>query len=352
MFTLYSFICKRTFHMNKSLMLQNMILAEIRVGRLKVGDPILSRNQLCKKYNCSRNTVERAVQALKERGCLASNQGGRTYVNSTGGESHKIRELFIISCSFPDMNDRSLREIFFPEVGPDTPVHRLREHEVLKQLDALCTPGSAAIWVTPGIESIPMMDHLERRGIPQLLINRNYKNFNCACTDTKNSVREGLSWLLIEAGRDIALVSPNASLGSPFISERLIAFYESAAELGARLRSDTIFMREFQDIPTEMSEVGNRLFAAKHPPRGIVVLHSALTLPLVTCARLYGMLPGKDFFLLTYDVIPELATYPGIAMMHQQLEKMFRESQRWLLDGYAEHRRPFHSAIKTELRLV
>lgn len=104
--------------MNKSLMLQNMILAEIRVGRLKVGDPILSRNQLCKKYNCSRNTVERAVQALKERGCLASNQGGRTYVNSTGGESHKIRELFIISCSFPDMNDRSLREIFFPEVGP------------------------------------------------------------------------------------------------------------------------------------------------------------------------------------------------------------------------------------------
>ena len=51
--------------MNKSLMLQNMILAEIRVGRLKVGDPILSRNQLCKKYNCSRNTVERAVQALK-----------------------------------------------------------------------------------------------------------------------------------------------------------------------------------------------------------------------------------------------------------------------------------------------
>ena len=38
-------------------------------------------------------------------------------------------------------------------------------------------------------------------------------------------------------------------------------------------------------------------------------------------------------------------------MMRQQLEKMFRESQRWLLDGYAEQRRPFHSAIKTELLL-
>ena len=100
-----------------------------------------------------------------------------------------------------------------------------------------------------------------------------------------------------------------------------------------------------------MSEVGHRLFAAKKPPRGIVVLHSALTLSLVTCARLYGMLPGKDFFLLTYDEIPELATYPGVAMMRQQLEKMFRESQRWLLDGYAERRKPFHSAIKTELLL-
>ena len=338
--------------MNKSQMLQNMILGEIRVGRLRAGDPILSRNQLCKKYNCSRNTVERAVRALKERGCLASTQGGRTYVSAQGAENRKIRELFIISCSFPDMNDRSLREIFFPEVGTDIPVHRLREHEVLKQLDALSAPGAAAIWVTPGIESIPMMDHLERRGIPQLLINRNYKEFNSAATDTKNSIREGLSWLLIEAGREIALVSPEAGLERPFLAERLIAFYESAAELGAKLRSDTIFMRKFSDIPTEMSEVGNRLFASKQPPRGIVVLHSALTLPLVTCARLYGMLPGKDFFLLTYDVIPELATYPGIAMMHQQLEKRFRESQRWLLDGYAEQRRPFHSAIKTELQLA
>ena len=338
--------------MNKSRMLQDMILSEIRLGRLRNGDRIPSRNQLCKKYNCSRNTVERAVQALKKHGYLASNQGGGTYVNNAGGESRKIRRLFIISGSFPELNDRSLREIFFPEVASDIPVHRLREHEVLKQLDALCSPDSAVIWVMPGIESIPMMDHLERRGIPQLLINRNYKEFNCASTDTKNSIREGLSWLLIEAGRDIALVSPDATLEAPYIAERLIAFYESAAELGAKLRSDTIFMRRFKDIPTEMSEVGNRLFAAKKPPRGIVVLHSALTLSLVTCARLYGMLPGKDFFLLTYDEIPELATYPGVAMMRQQLEKMFRESQRWLLDGYAEHRRPFHSAIKTELQLV
>lgn len=337
--------------MNKSHLLQNMILSEIRTGHLKPGDPILSRNQLCKKYNCSRNTVERAIQALKERGCLASNQGGRTYVHSLNADNGKIRELFIISCSFPELSDRSLREIFFPEIGPEIAVHRLREHEVLKQMDSLSTNGSAAIWTMPGIESIALMEHLEQRGIPQLLINRIYKNFNYASTDTKSSIREGLSWLLIEAGRDIALVSPNAALTIPFISERLIAFYECSAELGAKLRSDTIFMRPFKDIPTEMSEVGNRLFAAKHPPRGIVVLHSALTLPLVTCARLYGMIPGKDFFLLSYDMIPELAKYGGVAMMIQQYEKMYRESQRWLLDGYAEQRRPFCSGIKTELHL-
>ena len=72
--------------MNKSQMLQDMILNEICSGRWKPGDPIPSRNQLCRKYKCSRNTVERAVLALKQRGCLISNQGGATRVAARAGD--------------------------------------------------------------------------------------------------------------------------------------------------------------------------------------------------------------------------------------------------------------------------
>ena len=61
--------------MHKSQMLQDMILNEICSGHWKPGDPIPSRNQLCRKYKCSRNTVERAVSSLKQRGVLVSNQG-------------------------------------------------------------------------------------------------------------------------------------------------------------------------------------------------------------------------------------------------------------------------------------
>lgn len=330
-------------------MLQDMILSDLCSGRFKPGDPIPSRNQLCRKYKCSRNTVERAVSALKLKGCLVSNQGGATRVASSFQTSARPTELFIVSGLFHEHSERAIREMFFPSLESKINVRSIRESDLLRNIDTVSHPGAALIWVTPSIESMWLMAHLERSSVPQLLINRIYKHYNYAGTDTAASIREGLSWLMIEAGRECALVSRKADLSMPYLSERQIAFYEAAAELGAKLAADRIHVRSFKDFPAELSETGSRLFASGKPPRGIVVLDSSLTVPLVTCGHMYGMTPGRDYFLLSYDFHPELVKYDGIAMMRQQNEKLYLESQRWLMDGYAEKRTPFHSAIRTEL---
>ena len=337
--------------MNKSQMLQDMILNEICSGHWTPGDPIPSRNQLCRKYKCSRNTVERAVSSLKQRGVLVSNQGGATRVSSHSARqtSTGLSDLFVVAGNPHEHFERSIRELFFPDLESSINVRAIRESDLLRHIDVVSRPGTAMIWVTPGIDSLWFMAHLERANVPQLLINRTYLHYNFAGTDTAASIRRGLEWLHDAAGSECALVSGCAELARPYLAERLIAFYESAASLRMTPRPQHIMVRPIQDLPAQVSEIGSSLFASAGCPAGIVVLDSRLTVPLVTIGHMYGKTPGRDYYLLTYDYHSALFKYDGIGMLRQQNEKLYLESQRWLQDGYAEKRLPFHSCIPAEL---
>ena len=345
-------VCKENRDMNKSQMLQDMILNEVRAGRYKPGEPIPSRNQLCRKYHCSRNTVERAITALKQKGCLVSNQGGATRVavqpdDPVPGVPPK---LFVVSGGMAhEYSDRSIRELFFPDLESRIDVRVIRESDLLRYIDIVAHPGAAVIWVMPEIASLWAMRHLEYSGVPQLLINRNYPNCNFAATDTAASIREGMGWLREIAGTDCAMVSGCADLSMPYLADRLIAFYESAAALSIPLSPDRLHVFPVRDLPAQVSETGRSLFASGKPPRGIVVLDARLTVPLVTVGHMYGMTPGRDYFLLTFDYQPALVKYNGIGMLRQQYGKLYLEAQRWLREGYASRGEPFRSAIPAEL---
>lgn len=337
--------------MHKSQMLQDMILNEICSGHWKPGDPIPSRNQLCRKYKCSRNTVERAVSSLKQRGVLVSNQGAATRVSSHSGRRAAAgpSELFVVSGNLHEHSERAIRELFFPDLESSINVRAIRETDLLRHMDIVSRPGTAMIWVTPAVDSLWFMAHLERANVPQLLINRNYLHYNFAGTDSLASIRKGVEWLRSVAGPECALVSGCADLARPYLAERLIAFYETAAVLNMSMRPEHIQVMPIQDLPAQISEIGSRLFASGNTPAGIVVLDSRITVSLVTLGHTYGKAPGRDYYLLTYDFLPELCKYDGIGMLRQQNEKLYLESQRWLLDGYAEKHLPFHSAIPADL---
>ena len=336
--------------MNKSQMLEKAILTELKERNAKKNDIIPSRNQLALKYKCSRTTVERAIDSLKKQGFLSSVQGAPTRVlDLAARRTETITDLWLIAPELEVYTPARIREMFLPGMEEEIAIHTVSDDALLKQLDLLTSPGAALVWLMPKVNSIGMIDFFRKKNIPQLLINRDYSHYAYACTDTYESIREGLSWLMIESGRNLALVTKRPNLAQPYLAERLLAFYENSLKLGANLEPGALHIRSFADIPREMSEVGLQLFGSAACPRGIVVLDSALTLPLVTCGLVYGKHPGKDYYLLTYDVVPELANYAGIGMMRQQDEKLFLETKRWIIENFASTRQNFVSRIKTEL---
>ena len=339
--------------MNKSAILEEKILHAIAAGQYRPGDAIPSRNRLAAKFSCSRTTVEHAVDSLKRRGFLISNQGGATRVASlpNGLLSGNPEVVYIIAGGLEIYSEQAIRDMFLPGLEGQIGIHPLSDEALLQYMDKLTRPGVALVWIMPRAESLWYIRFFQLRNVPQLLINRDYGEYDNAGTDTLSSLREGLSWLMIEAGRDLAVVSRTPVMKQPYLAERLNAFYECAVALGARLRSDWICVRPFLDIPGEMSEAGLMLFSSANPPRGIVVLENSLPLPLVTCGQIYGKKPGRDYFLLTFDYIPELKNYPGVGMMRQQDEKLFLETKRWIMEGYFHRKQPFKSRIKTELIL-
>ncbi|MCF6177338.1 MAG: GntR family transcriptional regulator [Victivallaceae bacterium] len=336
--------------LSKVEIIKNKLITDIKRGVFRVGEKITSRNKLCRKHNYSRTTIDRAIRELTAVGYLGSRQGSSTYVISDK-PIDKPRHLFVVSNLTSTNTDVAVRELFFPEIDFNIPMSGLPEQEIATNLNRLCQPGSVVIWITPSLESIHLIDYLAKAEIPQILINRKYDNYDYVATDAKSSIKEGLLWLMIEAGRDIAFVSYKAATDKPYLHERIISFYESCVELGAHLTPDAIFSRKFIDIPSEIAEIGRSLFVERKPPKGIFVMHQDLVLPLVTVAQTYGFRPGRDYKLLTFDYVNGLENYTGIGMLKQQTKQLYHEAAEWLLKKTAQQQQPFRKEIKTELVL-
>lgn len=334
--------------LSKTSQVEEYLRNEIIQGKLPVGKKIPSRSQLCRRFQCSRTIVERAVDLLIRDGLLIGRKGSGTYVRNERPTGDRIRSLKILSDFWGT-----------PKDNPDLPSLNLDDLQIsvewipaergVMEMDSLCMPGTAVIAARPRIFQLPLLEKLQKRNIPVLLLNRDYDGFDYILTDPKSSIREGISWLLIEAGRDIAFVSCRPTVTRPYVAERILSFYESAIEFGAHLRSDWCLSKTFEDFTGDVAEIGRTLFGSPQIPKGIFILNQEIALPVVNCGQGYGLTPGKDYKLLLFDYAQELAGYPGIAMMKQPELLYEKEIRRWLKS--VDEKIPFKSALKTELRI-
>lgn len=332
----------------KTSIIENYITREIKNGNFPSGSKIPSRSALCRRFNCSRTVVEHAIDILKNSGYLAGSKGSGTYVKNTHLQDNKIRYLKIITDFNIDDKVNSLLPILnFDDLNIS--VEWIPENRAVIELDNLCTPGNAVISLRPKVEQIILLEKLKKRNIPVLLLNRDYKGFDYIITDSKNSIREGLSWLLIEAGREIAFVSHRPMISRPYIAERILSFYESAVELGAHLIPEWCISKNINNFTEDIAEIGQKLFGSPNIPKGIFILDADLALPVVNCGQGYGFSPGTDYKLLTFDDISELANRTGIAMMKQPDLLYAKEIRRWL--NSLQSNSTFRISLKTQLKI-
>ena len=335
--------------LKKTDYIQNKILAELLEHGAQKGDPIPSRHQLCRKYHCSRTTVERAVRNLVDSGYLCARQGARTYVHDMHPDA-RIHTLYIIADWQPGQDiSQSLRELLFQGGMSDIQVIGVSSCELSDHFSRICLPGNAVAWLMPSMSNIHVMDFFADNKVPQLLLNRKYKHYSHVITDSKASILEGLSWLIREGGPEVTLIAQSAGTMHPYQYDRILAFFESAVELGAKLSPDSLFIREFDDIPGEISEIAGTVFRSPPLPKAFFILGSNLVIPFITAARSHNLYPGTDFKLLCFDCLDSLRGYPGICMLRQRFDRIYQEIQRWLRLCLTPAGQSFHSEIKTEL---
>lgn len=327
--------------------LHGRIVAEIDGGALPVGGKLPSRQQLVRKYGFSRSTVDRALARLVAEGRIEGRRGSGSYVLPPP-PAGPIRKLCIVTLPMHSSYEVWTRDRLAREAEIRVPCRIFDEDDLLLRLDELTAPGTAVIWDQVSLYTLPFMRHVARAGNPQLLLNRRYRDYDFVASDQKAALHEALAWLMIEGGRDIAMLSAAATPEEPYLYDRIQAFYESAAELGARFTPDSILCRSFSDIPGEIAEFGRQLFVTVRETRAITVLSWALALPLITCGLAYGKRPGRDYRLVCFDRIPELPAAAGVCLIRQRYELIIMEAMRWL-SQYAGTGKPFRRTVKPEL---
>ena len=335
--------------LTKSSILADQLIREIVQGHWAAGEKIPSRNFLTRKYQCSRTTVERAVAQLTESGYLTSSRGSGTFVAEGFPAVSGVRHVYVLSSFDVRTSVDFAAESLFNRADLGVPVEWVRPEQCEGYFDRIARAGSAVIWMMPSPENMYFMRSFALRNIPQLLINREYLNYDRVCTDAEAGIRDGLSWLLIEAGREIAVVMPRAGMAIPYQYARETAFYKLALELGAHLPADRVVVADWQDIARDTEAAGVRLFGGRDPAKGVFVMDCRMAVPLLVCARGYGLQPGRDFKMLVFDYVAELEGTPGVAMMRQPFGRFLAESRRWLECCSLPERQPFAALCKTEL---
>ena len=336
--------------MNKTEKLVSMLIANVESGKYPPGSALPSRNQLTSRFGCSRTIVDRAIGELLRMGMVESRKGSGTYVAAPHPPT-TIREVRVVSCrdNFRCSEYPCHFELLTEELL-GVPVRWMPVGRTIAPVDEFTAPGGAVIWQMPFYEDLALLNALRQR-VPVLLVNRDFDDFDNIRTDQEKSIRDGLSWLLIESGRDIAFVAHRPSTRRPFMAERLIATYRVGVELRANFVPERCWCGNFDDLPHEIAEMGVRFFGGPNRPRGIFVLNRDLALPLMMCAQGYGLQPGRDYHLLIFDTVRELEQYPGVGMIRQPYSKLRLAIRNWIEFRNANPSGKFEYVLKGDLLL-
>ncbi len=166
------------------------VLDEIENGNLNYGDRLPSEKDLMEKFQVSRQTVRRALEALAEKGTVEGRRGSGTYVavNRRRREKREIRiavmPTYVDTYIFPSII-RGIESVFSREgctlqlsVTNNTVE---RERMFLKEfLQTQSIDGVIAETVKSGLPSpnLELYENLEKSGIPVLFINSFYSELD------------------------------------------------------------------------------------------------------------------------------------------------------------------------------
>lgn len=334
--------------LRKKDLVREAISRDIRENKLVPGSKIPSRNQLMRRFHCSRSVIERAVAELTAEGLLAGRQGQRTYVTGTGGggAEHQITRLNVIAPYDAKSFRQALSCLLLNSVDIGLPVEMIPEERAESEYEALCAPGALLVYINPGYELLSLMNCLRARNVPQLIINREFDGFDRIYTDTLAGFREAVEFLEKDFAAPLVIVSRKPGIARPYQESRMLSFYRACAEKGILLTEENTFFTSPDELAAE-PEILQKIF--RHCPVKIAVLSSELAEPVITWAQKSGIAADGSCRILLFEYREHLLSVPNIAMLRQKYDTFYTELQRYLALFPRQSRPEFVSAIPPEL---
>lgn len=329
--------------------LKEKIIGEISARHLEPGTLLPSRHQYMRRYGCARGTIDAAINSLANDGYLYSRKGGGTYV-ATEKVDIRIRKICIVDNSvYSSIIERGIESAELAgECRNKMPTELFKVKDVYVDLDALAHPGNAIVWVRPSYEYFFAMNYLSNMSIPQLLLGRDFGEFDYVTTDAKCGILSGLRELQ-KISNDIFFISEENNSELPYIAERQIAFYQSAIELGVNINSDSILTFDRKKFTSEISRVGKVLFSKGKTPKAIFLTYSSAAIPLLTYAEANGKVAGRDFHILIFDKEEHLIGKDGVIMIHQQWKRMALLVEDWIKVKQNNIKEVFQEKVKPKI---
>ena len=331
----------------KTASIEQYIISRINSGEFPPDSRIPSQFKLMQQFNCSRIIVQRALKHLSDAGFLQSSRGSGTFVRR-GPYGNTLKELVIVSEFAENSPVYSFSGFLFNLNIPDIPIRWVNKQFLSRTSERFFVPGQAVIWVLPAESQIMLMDQLCQRGIPQLLINRDYGNFNSICTDHRASIAEGLPQLLRDGEKEVAVITPSPSTKIPYMADRLLAFYEECFRIGATIPPGWLIKQDSDDIKELNSKV-EKLFSSKHFPRKIFLPHERFLTGFILCATRLNLTLGKDYEVLVFAQKQLMPPDAGLFMLHQPMEEFRDGVEEFVKRTAAGSRGPFQLRLKAVL---
>lgn len=189
--------------------LKERILHDISSGALRSGDKIASRHQFMMRYHCARGSIDCAIKELTEDGFLYSRQGAGTFVAERNESGREIERVYIVGQFERSYLSRASLDSSYiaSEIQNYLDCMLCHTEDVAMNLNRIARSGNAVIWDRPDYQQLLPMEFLRKANIPQLLIQRNFDDYESISTDSHVGISEGLEWLIEYGGLKIAYIS-------------------------------------------------------------------------------------------------------------------------------------------------
>lgn len=332
--------------LNKKEIVVSTLKQDIYSGKYACGEKIPSRNQLMRRFHCSRTVIERAIDELTSGGLLCGRQGWGTFVCREPEKKRQIRRLNVVS----PYDAKSFRSPFtcllLNSATLNIPLEVIPLDRAESEAELLCQHDSLTVFINPRYEQLSLMNHLKIRNIPLIVINREFDGFDRIYTDTLTGFRQAVSSMEKISDAPWAVISREVQLEYPYLSQRQLAFFRSATESGIAISPENILITGFQDIETDIRSAA-KLF--RQLPVKIAVLTVDLAIPLFNLANSMGLQCGKEYHLLIFEYHQQLAGIPGVVMIRQKYDEFYNELLRYLNIVTLPGKTPFIRAVPPEI---